>query len=233
MFTLHGGLPGAGFGSTVASAGDVDVDSVPDLLCGAWNWSPFPDAGEVHVFSGRNGLILQHLQGSAGDERLGAALAGLGDLDDDGYGDFAVGAPGNWPPGKAGAVHIVRPRFTLASCGAGLAGARGVPVLQAKGLLTPGKPFTLSLSNAVPNGSALLVVGLSAIHHAFKGGTMVPAVNLLLPGWMTDPAGELQLMTAWPGGLPSATALYLQFWLPDAAGVQGFSASNGVHALTP
>jgi hypothetical protein len=96
------GVPGTGFGTRLANAGDIDGDGVPDLLIGA------PAAGgRVEVRSGRDGSILHAAVGAVGD-RLGDALAGLGDFDGDGWDDFAVGAPLGDSGGQvdAGVVHL-------------------------------------------------------------------------------------------------------------------------------
>lgn len=59
-------------------------------------------------------IIFQHKfrkwhirDGETSKGRFGFALAGLGDMDKDGYGDFAVGAPYSGPRGE-GAVYIYR-----------------------------------------------------------------------------------------------------------------------------
>ncbi len=96
--TLTGEEFGAGFGYSLAAL-DANGDSVPDLLVGA----PFLDGGK----SGRGGAVYLYL--SAGDSlqrtgavkiigrqlesQFGLALTVLGDLNRDGFKDFAVGAP--------------------------------------------------------------------------------------------------------------------------------------------
>jgi hypothetical protein len=37
----------------------------------------------------------------------------------------------------------------------------------------------------------------------------------------------------WPPSLPAGVTLSMQFWMPDAAGVEGWCASNAVRATTP
>ena len=93
LWTWTGDAPGDRFGQSVAGAGDADGDGCPDVAVGA----PFSDqggtnAGRVRVFSGRTGGVLHTFDGAAWDQ-LGAAVAGVGDVDGDGRDDLLVGAP--------------------------------------------------------------------------------------------------------------------------------------------
>jgi hypothetical protein len=82
-------------GTAVAAAGDLDGDGYADLAAGA------PDAtigwfqsGRVHIYSGQLGSVLLTLTGPTEDFRaFGRAIAAVGDVDDDGRADLAVGAP--------------------------------------------------------------------------------------------------------------------------------------------
>ncbi|MCI0589008.1 MAG: hypothetical protein L0323_19480 [Planctomycetes bacterium] len=97
--------PGERFGSSIADAGDLDGDGIPDLAVGAPLADPagLVDAGQARIFSGSNGLILRALNGGAPADRFGSSLAAIGDLDGDGVEDLLVGAPGADPGGLADA----------------------------------------------------------------------------------------------------------------------------------
>jgi hypothetical protein len=79
----------------LASAGDLDGDGVPDLIVGA----PFTSREEVYgvgsvlVFSGATGKLLFNFVGKEGGTYMGWSVAGVGDLDQDGVPDLAVGTP--------------------------------------------------------------------------------------------------------------------------------------------
>lgn len=90
------------FGAAVASAGDVDGDGYADVLIGAPRSRS--DDGAVYLYRGGEGglsLSPQVLEGPIGlRSAFGQALASIGDIDGDGYGDVLVGA--------VAAVHLYR-----------------------------------------------------------------------------------------------------------------------------
>ncbi|MDP3278855.1 MAG: integrin alpha [Deltaproteobacteria bacterium] len=91
---INAPMAGTGFASAIANLGDLDGDGFGDLAVGA------PSAmtsGQVYIYRGSSGGIFMMprvtLTGTGGAERFGAAIAGVGDVDGDGYGDLVVGAP--------------------------------------------------------------------------------------------------------------------------------------------
>ena len=83
----------------MASAGDVNGDGYGDIVVGAPYYAD-NDTGKVYVFHGGVGGLtgnggeprLSGVGESAGD-LLGWSLAGMADVNVDGYGDIVVGAP--------------------------------------------------------------------------------------------------------------------------------------------
>ncbi|HKD99502.1 MAG TPA: hypothetical protein VKE69_00715, partial [Planctomycetota bacterium] len=91
---------GARWGESVCGLGDVNADGVPDYVAGApgWDSASETDAGAVFVCSGVTGTSIYQVEGSPnvfGDgERLGASIARVADMNNDGRDDFVAGAPG-------------------------------------------------------------------------------------------------------------------------------------------
>lgn len=107
LLGIDGLEAGDELGRTLAPGGDVDGDGFDDLLAGA------PGGDRVLVISGewlRSTVLSQppatqqvqlEVLGTGG---FGSALAALGDVNQDGFGDLAVGAPDE---AGAGAVHVI------------------------------------------------------------------------------------------------------------------------------
>lgn len=92
-----------GFGAAVAGVGDTDGDGVPDVLVGTRVFTN----GYVRLFSGATGALLTHIPAPAGDDGFGWSVAPAGDLDADGFADFAVGARGADPGGRSNAGRVL------------------------------------------------------------------------------------------------------------------------------
>jgi hypothetical protein len=85
------------FGFTVASVGDVNGDGVGDLAVGAPRFNG--GRGAAPVYAGTLGRSMSNIpmrqyEGIEAFQGLGWAIAGGGDVDGDGLGDFVIGSPG-------------------------------------------------------------------------------------------------------------------------------------------
>ncbi len=95
---LGAGEPGACVGDGVAGAGDVNGDGYADVIVAATTAAPRGRemAGVVRVYYGGPAGIDATPQweraGTAARECLGRSVAGVGDVNGDGFGDVAIGA---------------------------------------------------------------------------------------------------------------------------------------------
>lgn len=219
------GLPGSDFGAPVALPGpmlqgatalaDLDGDGAAEIIVAE------PSRAYLHVLQYGGSLSTS----SCG--RDAAALC-VADMDGDGLSDIVT-------PTTDGFVTIVTqlPASPFSDLGHALAGTEGDPVLTGAGTLEPSTPVAFRITNAAPFSSASLIVGFSLLELPFKGGVLVPTPSLVLPPLPTNGVGKLVLGVTWPAAAPSGLPLYLQAWLPDAAGPAGFAATNGLRATTP
>ncbi len=92
LHTFYPDLPGAEFGIDVDAAGDVNADSVPDLIVGAWFQGPGQYYGSVYVFSGADYSQLYRFDGYGIVDQMGLKNSGAGDINKDGYNDVMFGA---------------------------------------------------------------------------------------------------------------------------------------------
>ena len=81
-------------GFSMASVGDVDGDSVPDILVGGHinQIGSILNPGVVFLFSGASGSLLHRFAGTSDYESFGSAVAGAGDINGDGVPDLIIGA---------------------------------------------------------------------------------------------------------------------------------------------
>ena len=95
------GKPGDMLGSGIEAAGDTNGDGVNDVVAGA------PSSSKSYIYSGKDGQVLHELKGEGKDDNFGNHVAGVGDVDHDGFPDVIIGAPNNSATGKdAGRAYI-------------------------------------------------------------------------------------------------------------------------------
>ncbi len=79
-------------------AADIDNDGYKDVVCGMSNADEFgmTDNGKISIFNAKTGAHFpaSEVFGSLDDALFGFAVTGVGDWNNDGYEDIAVGAPG-------------------------------------------------------------------------------------------------------------------------------------------
>uniref|UniRef100_A0A6Q2X751 Integrin alpha-2 domain-containing protein n=1 Tax=Esox lucius TaxID=8010 RepID=A0A6Q2X751_ESOLU len=95
-FLLSGQLMGSYFGSSLCAV-DLNRDGLSDLLVGAPMYSTLRDEGQVSVYLSKGNGVMEEAGLLNGDNaynaHFGESITAIGDIDDDGYQDVAIGAP--------------------------------------------------------------------------------------------------------------------------------------------
>lgn len=201
--------------------GDVDDDGDIDAVVA--NEYRFFDKGSFNLYlNDGTGTFAPPVEVSSGLRPTGIAL---GDLNADGLTDVGLAVEGS------GYVTI----FTNQTgpwdkLRGGLAGTLGIPRQEALGTNAGGDSFSFRLTDALPGSGAYWVLGVSLLNAPFKGGTMVPAVDLFVANIPINAQGTAQISGVVPV-VPAGIEIWYQFWIPDAAGPVGFAASNAMHGV--
>jgi hypothetical protein len=100
------------FGTSLASAGDVNGDGYDDIVVGAFSYDdPDPSEGAAFLYlgsaSGPAESAAWTVRGDKGYANLGMSVSSAGDVDGDGYDDVIVGANGYGGAGSGGGAAFV------------------------------------------------------------------------------------------------------------------------------
>jgi hypothetical protein len=109
--TMRGAKDGDALGKGMAGIGDVNDDGIDDFALGAprVNHGAQGLIGYIQVYSGADLELLYQFERDAPSGLFGSHIAGIGDIDDDGAGDFLVSATQHEPAGGfigPGRVHV-------------------------------------------------------------------------------------------------------------------------------
>lgn len=204
---FSGEADGDNFGVSAAAPGDLDGDGVADLALGAF--SPATALGYAKAYAGLGAGLLASFRGTGETGGYALALAGGGDLDQNGTDELLVGAPFS----------------DRAAANAGSAYAYGLdgPRLSGPTPGVAGAPNRLDVSGAVPQARVYFSFGTADGWTAFPGcpglGLAMLAPNIA--GTATaDAFGAAHLVGQVPASF-HGRALRLQAVVPSTC-----SASN-------
>ncbi|XP_066535533.1 integrin alpha-9 isoform X2 [Hoplias malabaricus] len=96
IFQASGKMMGSYFGSSLCAV-DLNADGLSDLLVGAPMFSEVRDEGQVSVYLSRGNGVMEEAEILNGENaynaHFGEGITAIGDIDDDGFQDVAIGAP--------------------------------------------------------------------------------------------------------------------------------------------
>jgi hypothetical protein len=221
LLTISGTTTNDSFGRSLAGVGDVNSDGIPDLAVGV----PLSgNIGEARIYSGGSGALLFTFPGSTGEQWFGFAVAGPGDLNDDGFPELVATNPyfpagGLWQAGQVRVFSIAGIPFGSALFGAGCPGSGGiVPLLRTAGgpATSAGSPaFAILFSKALGGAPALLVLGTS--FQSWIGTPLPLNLGMLgMPGCSLLVSADVLISTSTSGSGPGAGAASLPMPVPTS-----------------
>ncbi|UCC45312.1 MAG: M28 family peptidase [Candidatus Zixiibacteriota bacterium] len=106
IWTHEGSGMGGTLGSSLETVGDLNGDTICDLLVGEMYYG-LPGVGHAYVYSGDDGSIIHAVQGEMVEDWFGITGTAAGDVNGDEVPDFAVSATRNSEAAtKAGKVYL-------------------------------------------------------------------------------------------------------------------------------
>lgn len=204
---------GSRFGTALAAV-DVDGDGTPELAVAAPGHelvlNAFDDNGLVWIIDALDGTVRIEIEGPPGGGSLGSGVGVLGGA---ARPTLLVGVPDHPEGARVQAV-------------ADLQHVHGAPGLSVFGALISDSPWAVRVTKGAPALPVAFALGLSQLDAPLFGGTLVPE-----PTWVffsqLDLLGRLTFQGTWPTGVEALPPLFLQAWIPDPAGPQGWSATQG------
>ncbi len=241
----HGAYDGiTRYGRALAAIGDLDGDGVSEYAVGADRAAN--NDGLIDVFDGATGARRQRILGQNG-ERLGFALAGIGDQDQDGRRELLTGAvfgsTNALHAGHARVVSFVEPATIWSfgpTCGATVGNVR----LTSNGSGAVGTTFRLRSGGYILPTNGILLVGFS--NSTWAGGALPfplqvvgspcqllvsPDIDIALTSRrvpnqpLYETVFDLRLPT---GPRVHGQELFFQFLSLERFAPAGFSTTNGV-----
>ncbi|MBL8804371.1 MAG: FG-GAP repeat protein [Planctomycetes bacterium] len=244
--------PNMHFGAAVHACDDLNGDGVGEILIGAPGYftpgllSGWSFRGLVRIYSGASGALFTSVFGGTTD-RLGDALGGaLGDLNADGFPEFAVGGSLSDAGGADSGVVKCYRLFPLAPstyCVGKVNSLGCTPFVSFSGVpsATSGQPFVISASDVLNQKSGLLYYSHAPAAAPFQGGTKCvasPSVRTIAQNSGGAASGtscsgaysldfNLHIASGADASLVAGADVYAQYWSRDPASPSTTSLSNG------
>lgn len=238
--TLTGLAAGDRFGWSVADARDMNADGKSEILAGADQYA-FGGTGYVKVYNGADGALLYTLNGSSASDRMGAAVDGMGDANNDGRLEFVLGIPNRSNlQSLAGEAQVWSQPAGCPQpntyCSAANNSTGGPALMSWSGSTSiAANNFVLHTSGAPANKLALYAYSASQANTPAGNGVLcIGAPFIRLPAFPTSSGGtatwglDYNTLPA-AGQIHSGDVRNFVLWFRDpAAGGANFNFSNGL-----
>jgi hypothetical protein len=103
----------------------------------------------------------------------------------------------------------------------------GPPSLEGFGTIAVDELVEVVITKGLPSGFALLLLGNSGAQVPMLGGVLQPAPEAAIP-LLLLPDGSSSVKGRWPAGLPAYFTIWMQAWIMDPAGPEGWTCTNGL-----
>jgi len=95
LHTFWGSTNDDALGASACGVGDINDDGYDDILAGAnQTGAAGSEIGYVNIYSGQDGSVIRSHTGQVVGDIFGQDAALIGDIDGDGWADYAIGSPG-------------------------------------------------------------------------------------------------------------------------------------------
>jgi len=237
LFTIDGANAGDEFGLQVADAGDWNGDGTTDLLISS---DPSGSGAFVGIHSGTGGTLLATLTADNPNDKLGASIAGLGDLNGDGAVEVVAGAP-DASAGflKEGLVRVYSSPFAGCGqvtpyCNNAVANSTGVAadITPIGSTSVAAGQMILQATNLPPNGFGLFFYGTAQTSTMAGDGLICVAGSTVRLGVTQAQGGSvLKSLFSDPNSasISGGSTFNFQYWYRDiTGGPAGFNFSRAV-----
>jgi hypothetical protein len=246
LHEFAGQVVGETFGCAIASAGDVDGDSVSDILIGAQGQQS--TTGRAELYSGSDWSRLQTFSGDVLQDLFGKSVAGVGDTNGDSVPDVLIGYDGSSKTTfEPGAVRLYSgldfaPWFTYCEALPNSSYATGAAISYVGSPSLSDANLDLVVNWAVKNSVGLFLYGPAQQQTPFGNGYLCVGaggvgVFRLQPFVTGISHGGISLdfsqppLSGGPGMITPGSTWNFQAWYRDTpAGGAGFNLSNALSA---
>ncbi len=105
------------------------------------------------------------------------------------------------------------------------------PHLSGVGCLEPGSSMRLRIYNGINDSPGFFIIGFSTLNVPFKGETLVPALDFLVPV-QTGAWGHYEFVGDWSSEIPAGLEIYFQAFVIDGFYSFGVEACNALKATS-